>query len=55
MAAVLRHYGDKEAYWLSELTHNEDPWKNARHDIEPGVRSNRVITHAAMAEYYGSL
>jgi len=26
---VLRFYGDKSAQWLSDLTHLEDPWKNA--------------------------
>lgn len=28
--AVLEHYADKDAQWLSELTHLEDPWKKAR-------------------------
>lgn len=53
--AVLRHYGDKDSQWLSELTHMEDPWKNARGNLPPGVRSNNVISHASMMEYYSSL
>ena len=53
--AVLKYYGGKSAHWLSELTHQEDPWKDARKGLKPGVRSNREISHAVMVEYYGSL
>ena len=53
--AVLKYYGDKSAQWLSDLTHKEDPWANARHGLEAGLPSRREITLAAMAEYYGSL
>lgn len=52
---ILKHYGGKSAFWLSELTHREAPWREAREGLSPGARSNREITHAAMAEYYGSL
>lgn len=52
---VLNHYGDKDSHWLSDMTHSEAPWIDARGDTPPGVRSNAEITHAAMAEYYGSL
>lgn len=53
--SVLSFYGDKPSQWLSDLTHMEDPWKNARVGLAPGVRSNQVISHAAMMEYYTSL
>ena len=53
--AVLKVYGDKTSQWLSDLTHQEVPWADARAGLSPGTRSNKVITHAAMAEYYGSL
>ena len=52
---VLEFYGDKSSQWLSDLTHKEDPWLNAMEGLEPGERGNNEITHAAMAEYYGSL
>lgn len=52
---VLNYYGDKSSQYLSDLTHMEDPWKNAREGLAPGQRSDREITHAAMAEYYSSL
>lgn len=53
--SVLSYYGDKPSQWLSDLTHMEDPWKNARAGLAPGERSNRVISHASMMEYYSSL
>ena len=53
--AVLEHYGDKSSQWLGELVHQERPWKDARHGLHPGERGETEITHAAMAEYYGSL
>lgn len=53
--AVIDFYGDKPSQWLSELTHKERPWKEARHGIPPGERGDNEITHEAMAEYYGSL
>jgi uncharacterized phage-associated protein len=53
--AVLKFYGDKPAAWLSELTHSEPPWKEARNGLAPGQRGDSEISTASMAEYYGSL
>lgn len=53
--SVLGFYGDKDSHWLSELTHMEYPWKSARGNLLPGVRSNNVISHASMMDYYTSL
>lgn len=53
--AVLRFYGDKHSQWLSDLTHTEDPWREARGSLPAGARSNAVISHASMAEYYSGL
>lgn len=47
---VLDFYGAKDAQWLSDLTHMEDPWKNAYAEAR-----NTDITLAAMSEYYSSL
>ena len=52
---VLSFYGDKTAQWLSNLTHAEAPWLDARGPTPIGEKSEVVITQAAMAEYYGSL
>lgn len=53
--AVLEYYGDKSPQWLSDLTHMEDPWKNARKNIPVGERGNTVIPKQNLAEYYSSL
>lgn len=53
--AVLAYYGDKTSQWLSDLTHREDPWINARKGLTSGARGNKAITHASMAEYYEGL
>ena len=53
--AVIKHYVRKTSQWLSDLTHAEPPWRDARIGLAPGERSNNVITHASMFEYYGSL
>jgi len=53
--AVIQFYGKKPPQWLSDLTHREAPWKNARQGIPEGARSNALISLESMAEYYGSL
>jgi uncharacterized phage-associated protein len=53
--AVLDHYGDKSSQWLSDLTHRESPWRDARNGIADGERGNAAITHGALADYYGNL
>lgn len=55
MDAVLGHYGDKESHWLSELTHKESPWKEARAGIPNGERCTTVISKDSMQQYYGGL
>ncbi len=51
--AVLNTYGDKTAQWLSELTHREAPWRNARHraGLGPGERGNSEILLDDMADF----
>lgn len=50
--AILDSYGRRDAHWLSELTHMEDPWRDARRGLRPGARSTREIPLAAMQRYY---
>lgn len=52
---VLAFYGDRNSQWLSDLTHMERPWMDARSGRAAGERGFETITHEAMAEYYGSL
>lgn len=53
--AVLDYYGDKHPQWLSDLTHMEGPWIEARGDIPLGAPCDREITHESMASFYESL
>ena len=52
---VLKDYGSMEPYDLRELSHKEDPWKNARGDLPEGAKCTNVISKDSMGEYYGSL
>lgn len=52
---VLEHYGDKNAQWLSQLTHMEGPWQGARKGVPNGVSCSNIITKESMAIYYGGL
>jgi uncharacterized phage-associated protein len=53
--SVLGFYGDKSSQWLSDLTHSEQPWKDARQGLAPTDRGGNEISHASMAEYYSSI
>lgn len=54
---VLGAYGDKSSQWLSDRTHSEAPWVEARKKagIEDGEMCRESISHAMMMEYYSSL
>ena len=52
---VLEHYAPHDAQWLSQLTHLEAPWREARKGIPAGQGSDRIISKESMAMYYGSL
>lgn len=45
----------RDNWWLSELTHLEEPWKKARKGLSPNERGNNEITLDSMAEYYTSI
>lgn len=54
---VLKYYSTKDPHWLSQLTHMESPWKDARarstqSDLD---QSSEEITQISMFEYYSSL
>lgn len=52
---VLEDYGNESLQWLSDLTHMEDPWKNARKGLEWNEPGTTRITEESLAEYYSSL
>lgn len=53
--AVLEFYSDMAPPDLSQLTHFERPWQEARIGLQPGERGRNEITWTSMAEYYSSL
>ncbi len=52
---VLNFYKDKSPQWLSDLTHAESPWIEARRGLPAGERGSKEIKLASMVEYYSSL
>ncbi|MDX1751420.1 MAG: DUF4065 domain-containing protein [Methylophaga sp.] len=52
---VLDAYSQKSAQWLSDQTHSEAPWLQARNGLTDADRGDREISLASMAEYYSSL
>lgn len=52
---VLNNYGELSAQQLSDLTHAEGPWKQARTGLEPFERGNAEITVDSMVEFYSTL
>src|SRR5277367_817624 len=51
---VLKFYGGKSPQWLSDLTHSEEPWLEARRNTPLGAASSAEITPAAMGRYYSN-
>ena len=52
---VLDSYASHNAQALSDLTHREAPWRDARIGLAEGDRGGREVTQASMMEYYSSL
>ena len=55
MDSVIKYYGKRSPVWLSELTHKERPWLDARGDTPPGEPCHKKIKKEAMQAYYSSL
>lgn len=52
---VLGYYGSMNAQQLSDLTHSERPWIDARVGLADGERGEEEISLASMSEYYSGL
>lgn len=52
---VVVHYGIHNAQWLSQLTHMEDPWNQARENVLQNGKCDNIITKESMAMYYGGI
>jgi uncharacterized phage-associated protein len=51
---ILATYGSKDAQWLSEETHAEEPWQAARRGIPDGFRSSAVIDAGTIHRFYAA-
>jgi uncharacterized phage-associated protein len=52
---VLRFYGGQSAKQLSELTHGEPPWNEARAGLPDAVPSSQIVSPSSMKAYYSGL
>ena len=52
---VLDEYGDKSAYHLECLTHDEKPWIEARGGCQDYERCSNIINNDTVRSYYESL
>lgn len=52
---ILDVYGDYSAKHLEVLTHQEEPWRQARGNLPPESRCNRIISKQVMKQYYRNL
>ena len=50
---VINEYGGFTAYDLERMTHEEQPWQNARQGLQMDDPSNATITWEDMKHYYG--
>ena len=50
--AVCNSLKDVSGYDLSQMTHSEAPWADARGGLPAGARCNTIITKESMEEYY---
>ena len=52
---IIDVFFDYSAHTLERMTHNEDPWINARQGLPQSVASNNIISKSDMMNYYKSL
>jgi uncharacterized phage-associated protein len=52
---VLEQYWKFRPFELSEMTHQEEPWKLARNGVPLGIKSNNRIRKSDMLDYYAGL
>ncbi|GAA1473621.1 DUF4065 domain-containing protein [Corynebacterium aurimucosum] len=51
--AVIEAYGNLSGQQLSDLTHSERPWRQAREDIPEGAASSNPIDLDVVQDFYG--
>ncbi|MCP3807110.1 DUF4065 domain-containing protein [Paenibacillus sp. Lou8.1] len=55
MTEVWGVYGSYDAKFLEALTHNEEPWKEARKGLPDDAYSKQTINEDTMRRYYSDL
>lgn len=53
--AVLAAYGELSGRELSDKTHRERPWLEARGELAPGARSRELVSLEVMQDFFGGL
>lgn len=53
--AVLEYYGKLSGQHLSDMTHEERPWVEARAGLPVGARSQRRVNLDTMQDFFGAL
>ena len=52
---VINTFGKYSGKVLENITHNEEPWKNARNDYEPLQPSREIISKEEIKNYFNSV
>ena len=52
---IFDTFGDFDENELESMTHNEDPWINAREGLKPWEASNNEISLSSMKQYHDKL
>lgn len=52
---VKENYGKYDSKFLEEMTHNQEPWINAREGLDPDERSEKIISKEIITEYFINL
>jgi uncharacterized phage-associated protein len=55
MDLVIGDYGLMTPFEISDLTHQESPWIEARGGVPAGVRGSAIISKESMQQYYSGL
>ena len=52
---VINTFGKYSGKVLENITHNEDPWKDARSDYEPLQPSREIISKEEIKKYFSNV
>jgi len=55
LESVIESFGMYSGKMLEQITHDEDPWKDARNGLDPTESSNRIISQDALYEFFSTL